>query len=133
MQKLGKSPNFGVISEIQREKFGVFVIYIVGGKIWGSNKNFRGKIWGQTPQPPNNGSTPLGISVSCFVGFCSIFGNNCPWGGVLARFICPRGQSFALSLGGEFTLSKEFPGGSSGGWSGLELTYTLFSTVEIKI
>ena len=65
--------------------------------------------------------------------FCSIFGNSCPWGGVLARFICPRGQSFALSLGGEFTLSKEFPGGSSGGWSGLELTYTLFSTVEIKI
>ena len=48
-QKLGKSPNFGVISEIQRAKFGVFVIYIFGGKIWGSNKNFRGKIWGQAP------------------------------------------------------------------------------------
>ena len=48
-QKLGESPNFGVISEIQRAKFGVFVIYIFGGKIWGSNKNFRGKIWGQAP------------------------------------------------------------------------------------
>ena len=48
-QKLGKSPNFGVISEIQRAKFGVFVIYIYGGKIWGSNKSFRGKIWGQAP------------------------------------------------------------------------------------
>ena len=47
MQKLGKSTNFGVISEIQRAKFGVFVIYIFGGKNWGSNKNFRGKIWGQ--------------------------------------------------------------------------------------
>ena len=47
--KVGKSPNFGVISEIQRAKFGVFVIYIFGGKIWGSNKNFRGKIWGQAP------------------------------------------------------------------------------------
>ena len=47
MQKLGKSTNFGVISEIQRAKFGVSVIYIFGGKIWGSNKNFRGKIWGQ--------------------------------------------------------------------------------------
>ena len=33
--KVGKSPNFGVIPEIQRAKFGVFVIYIFGGKIWG--------------------------------------------------------------------------------------------------
>ena len=48
-QKLGKSPNFGVISEIQRANFGVFVTYIFGGKIWGSNKNFRGKFWGQAP------------------------------------------------------------------------------------
>ena len=47
--KVGKSPNFGVISEIQRAKFGIFVIYIFGGKIWGSNKNFRGKICGQAP------------------------------------------------------------------------------------
>ena len=36
MQKLGKNPNFGVKSEIQRAKFGVFVTYICGGKIWGS-------------------------------------------------------------------------------------------------
>ena len=48
-QKLGKSPNFGVISEIQRAKFGVFVTYTFGGKIWGSNENFRGKFWGQAP------------------------------------------------------------------------------------
>ena len=48
-KRLGKSHNFGVISEIQRAKFGVFVIYIFRGKIWGSNKNFRGKIWGQAP------------------------------------------------------------------------------------
>ena len=33
--KVGKSTNFGVISEIQKAKFGVFVIYIFGGKIWG--------------------------------------------------------------------------------------------------
>ena len=44
-----KNPNFGVMFEIQRTKFGVFVTYIFGGKIWGSNKNFRGKIWGQAP------------------------------------------------------------------------------------
>ena len=53
-QKLEKCLNFGVISEIQRAKFGVFVIYIFGGKIWGSNKNFRSKIWSQAlPRPPN--------------------------------------------------------------------------------
>ena len=39
------------------------------------------------------------ISVSCFVGsFCYIFKNNFPRDGVLARFICPRGWNFALSL-----------------------------------
>ena len=47
--KVGKSPNFAVTSEIQRAKFGVFVTFIFGGKIWGSNKNFRGKFWGQAP------------------------------------------------------------------------------------
>ena len=52
-KKLGKGPNFGVISEIQRAKFGVFVTYIFGGKIWGSNKNFRGKFWGQALRPPD--------------------------------------------------------------------------------
>ena len=59
---LGKNPNFGVKSEILKAKFGVFVTYIFGGKIWGSfvtyifggkiwgsNKNFRGKFWGQAP------------------------------------------------------------------------------------
>ena len=56
--KVGKSPNFGVISEIQRAKFGTFVIYIFGGKIWGSNKNFRGKSWGQAPRPPNMEEPP---------------------------------------------------------------------------
>ena len=58
MQKLGKNPNFGVISEIQWAQFGVFVTYIFGGKIWGSNKNFRGKFWGQAPQPPNMEASP---------------------------------------------------------------------------
>ena len=47
--KVGKSPDFGVISEIQRVKFGAFVTYIFGGKIWGSNKNFRGKFWAIKP------------------------------------------------------------------------------------
>ena len=63
--KVGKSSNFGVISEIQRAKFGVFVIYIFGGKIWGSNKNFRGKIWGQAPRPPDMEVPPLGIYFKC--------------------------------------------------------------------
>ena len=59
--------------------------------------------------------------------FCWIFENNCPGGGVLARFFCPRGRGFALSLcpgGEEFAFSKKFPGGLLGGWSGLELTDT---------
>ena len=43
---------FRVISEIQRAKFGVSVTYIFGGKIWGSDMNFRGKIWSQSPPPP---------------------------------------------------------------------------------
>ena len=30
--KVGKNPNFGVISEIQRAKFGVFVIYNLEAK-----------------------------------------------------------------------------------------------------
>ena len=46
---------------------------------------------------------------------------NAPGGGVLARFLCSRGQGFALSLcpgGGAFALSKNSPGE----WSGLEST-----------
>ena len=53
---------FGVISEIQRAKFGVSVTYIFGGRIWGSDMNFRGKIWGQAPpRPPYMEVTPLGM------------------------------------------------------------------------
>ena len=62
-QKLGKSPNVGVISEIQRAKFGVFVIYIFGGKIWGSNKNFRGKIGAKPPSDLLIWKYPLGSLV----------------------------------------------------------------------
>ena len=29
------------------------VTYIFGGKLWGSDTNFRSKFWGQTPRPPN--------------------------------------------------------------------------------
>ena len=61
------------------------------------------------------------ISVSCFVFFCWIFENNCPWG---ARFFCPRGSGFRTFFvpgGWEIHPFKEFPGG----WSGLELTDTL--------
>ena len=52
-QKLGKNHNLGafrVISEIQRAKFGVFVTYIFGGKIWGSDRTFRGKFFGAKPR-----------------------------------------------------------------------------------
>ena len=45
--KVGGKSQFWSKYEIQRAKFGVFVIYTFGGKIWSSNKNFRGKFWGQ--------------------------------------------------------------------------------------
>ena len=54
---------FAVISEIQRAKFGVSVTYIFGGKIWGSDMNFKGKVWGQAPQPPNMEVAPLGFNL----------------------------------------------------------------------
>ena len=62
-----KSLNFGVISKIQRAKFEIFVIYIFGGKIWGSNKNFRGKIWGQAPRPPNIEAPPGVPPKACMI------------------------------------------------------------------
>ena len=40
---------FGVISEIQRAKFGVFVTYIFGGKIWDQVPNLL--IWKYPPPP----------------------------------------------------------------------------------
>ena len=45
----GKISDLGVIYEIQVAKFEVPVTYIFGGKIWGSDTNFRGKFWGQAP------------------------------------------------------------------------------------
>ena len=52
-----------------------------------------------------------------------MFENNCPWGGVLARFFCPIGRGFALSFcpGMGIRPFKKFPWG----WSGLEFTDTL--------
>ena len=51
------------MSEIQRAKFGVFVTYIFGGKIWGTNTNFRGRFWGQAPpQPPKMEVPPWGLA-----------------------------------------------------------------------
>ena len=70
------------------------------------------------------------ISVSCFVFLLDFFENACLGGGVLARFFCPRGLGFALSLcsgGGEFALPKQSPGVCPGKKSGLELTDTLLS------
>ena len=54
---------FGVISEIQRAKVGVSVIYIFGGKIWDSHMNFRGKSWGQAPRTPYMEVPPLGTKL----------------------------------------------------------------------
>ena len=57
---LGKNPNFGVRSQIQRAKFGAFVTYIFGGKIWAptriSEANFGAK------RPPDMEVPPLGFN-----------------------------------------------------------------------
>ena len=39
----GNNWDSGIVSEIERAKSGVLVTYIFGGKIWGSETNFRGK------------------------------------------------------------------------------------------
>ena len=45
MQKLGKSPHSGVISEIQRVKFGIIVIYIFWKQNLGFQQEFQRQIW----------------------------------------------------------------------------------------
>ena len=73
-----------------------------------------------------------------FAGFLKIIA---PGGGDLTRFFCPRGRDFALSLcpGGWGICSfKKFPGalprrgGGGGGWSGLELTDTLWLSMTTE-
>ena len=76
------------------------------------------------------------ISVSCFVFFSWIFENNCLGGGILARFFCPRGRGFALSLCpgvANSPFQKNSPGVGPGGWSGLELTDTLIKELGNNI
>ena len=54
-----------------------------------------------------------------FCVFCWVFGNECPKGGVLAQFFCPRILHCPF---------KKIPWGfTRGGWSGLELTDTYVS------
>ena len=63
--------------------------------------------------------------------FCGFFLLNflkyCPRGGLLARFSCPRGRIFVISLcpGVGNSPFQKIAGGLPGGWSGLELTDTL--------
>ena len=49
-----------------------------GGKIWGSNKNFRGKFWGQAPRPSNMEVPPgdiLKVAVSTLSAKAKLFNN----------------------------------------------------------
>ena len=45
---------------VHRGNFWIIVTHISGGKVWGSDKSCRGKIWGQGPPTSNCGSAPLG-------------------------------------------------------------------------
>ena len=51
----------------------------LGGKIWGSNKNFRGKFWGQAPRPPNMEVPPgdiLKVAVSTLSAKAKLCNNS---------------------------------------------------------
>ena len=48
-QKLGKSPNFGVIYEIQRAKFGVFIFYILEAKFGAPTRISEAKFGAKPP------------------------------------------------------------------------------------
>ena len=54
--------DFRIISEIQRAKFGILLVYMFGGKIWGSGSdtNFRGKFCGKPPPQPPDMEVPPG-------------------------------------------------------------------------
>ena len=76
-----KIPILWSYLKIQRAKFGVFVTYIFGGKIWGSNKNFRGKFLGQAPRSPNMKVPPPPLKglfdfwngvLICLFGVCNL-------------------------------------------------------------
>ena len=66
----GKVPNLGSYLKFRGQNFLRIVIYIFGGKIWGSNKNFRGKIWGQAPRPPGNMEVPPGFPLQLSRRIC---------------------------------------------------------------
>ena len=69
--KVGKNPNFGVKSQIQKAKFGLFVTYILEAKIGAptriSEANFGAK---PPPRPLNMEVPPLG-SMSLILGYLS--------------------------------------------------------------
>ena len=55
-QKLGKNP-IGVISKFRGQNLG-HLAYIFWRQNWASNKNFRGRFWGQAPLSPNAEAPP---------------------------------------------------------------------------
>ena len=60
-----KVPILGSVSEIQRAKFGVFVIYIFGGKFGALTRISEAKFGAKPPRPPNMEVPPLGIYFRC--------------------------------------------------------------------
>ena len=79
MQKLGKSPHSGVISEIQRVKFEVIVIYIFWRQNLGLQQEFQRQILGPSPRPPNMEVPPgdiLKMTVSTLSAKAKLFNNS---------------------------------------------------------
>ena len=78
MQKLEESPHSWVISEIQRVKFGVIVIYIFWRQNLGLQQEFQRQFWGQGPSPPNMEVPPgdiLKVAVSTLSAKAKLFNN----------------------------------------------------------
>ena len=75
MQKLGESPHSWVISEIQRVKFGVIVIYIFWRQNLGLQQEFQRQ---EAPRPPNMEVPPgdiLKVAVSTLSAKAKLFNN----------------------------------------------------------
>ena len=47
-----KVPILGSYLKFRGQNLGYLSFIFLEAKFWGSNKNFRGKIWGQAPRPP---------------------------------------------------------------------------------
>ena len=75
--KIGKESQFwghlGLYLKFKGQNLGYLSPIFLEAKIWGSDMNFRGKIWGQAPRPPYM-EVPLWDNVPFCVHYIRFFG-----------------------------------------------------------